>query len=129
MGKSESMKILSTVLLLTCLASASAQVDFGYPADRDTVLPLFETALENEAYEYLRSSPKLPEGWKIVSISPLSIKMWSEHAGWDIVVLDPSVGKAGGFLYDFSWNATELAPSAVEARLLQIVTAKEKGPR
>lgn len=123
------MRIILLALSLSIAMSVSAQLTFGYPEDRDTILPSFGTLAENSVYEYLKTSPALPEGWTILSVSPVTIKMWSVHAGWDIISLDPAEGGARGFLYDFSWNATELPDSTIESRLVEILVHKEKSPR
>ncbi len=122
------MRTTFSVLLLSVALRLSAQLDFGSGSDGDTLLPSFGTELENQVYAYLRESPVLPETWSLLTLSPVSIKMWSVHAGWDIITLDPLEGRARGFLYDFSWNAVELSDSAVMVRLREILTYKQKSP-
>lgn len=123
---------MRTVFLALCLGLAmvaTAQLDFGSRNDGDTLLSSFQTELENDVYAYLRDKPVLPEEWKLLSLSPVTIKMKSVKAGWDIIVLDPAEGKVSGFLYDFSWNATELQKSIIASRLAEIIAFKEKSPR
>ncbi len=122
------MRNIFFVLFFCATTLTFAQFDFGAGQDKDTLLPTFETELESQVYVYLRERPILSEEWKILTLSPMSIVMWSEHAGWDIIVLDPVEGRAKGFLYDFSWNATELPDSVVMMRLREIISHKQKSP-
>ncbi len=123
------MKNIFLALLLSLAGNVYAQVDFGYSSDRDTILPIFATDSENLAYAYLLGRPQLPLGWKVLSGAPLSLSMWSEKAGWDIIVFDPAESTVKGFRYDFSGEALELAGTEVREILTKIIAFKEKSPR
>lgn len=118
------MRTFAVALLLLAGRSLQAQELF-VDNEPDTLLPVFATTLENDAYEavkYLSKAFATDTG--IVSVNPLVVRFWSRQQGWDVLVFDLEDGKTVAYHYDFSGEYSD----NVNKRALLIALAKKKCP-
>lgn len=102
------MKTLVVVLLLFASTSLHAQ-PFFIDHEPETMMGIFDTFLENDAYQKIKLLPRgSGPGITVTAESPPQVRFPTPEQGWDIVVFDDVEHQTRAYHSDFSAGLEDL---------------------
>lgn len=97
-----------------------------FGAEPDTILPVFATSVEQEAYEFLERDPYLSHEYLVLERHPLTLRIWSPRGGWDVVTFLLLDGVTTGYHAAFDGSRRTLAQGEILQSLQELL--KKKSP-